>query len=143
MTVKAQHAVFTVAAWKADETTILGYEEWLARMIELEKEAERKSLESAEQDPIKGRPVSPETRARVIMCLQERLSVARTAAIINCSEFAIQRVVREVGRPLTVEEIVAIKEGLALLIESQPDDSRDELLKGLHDRIGTVEMVIK
>ena len=143
MTVKAEHATFTISAWKADETTILGYQEWVARMIELEKEIEKaKLLEAPEQDSIKGRPVSPETRVRVIKCLT-RFSVAETAEIIGCSEFAIQRVVRDVGRPVTDEKILALKEGLALLIEAPRDDDRDEMLQNLHDRIGTVAMVIK
>lgn len=117
-----EHATFTRSLWAKEAVsgnTTLGYNEWVADEVELAAKAELAKAQAAEAESrvafTRARPISDETKQRIQICLEAGMNSCQISKVIDCNLRSVERALREMGRPVTQNEIGCIRTSLKLL----------------------------
>lgn len=117
-----EHATFTRALWAKEAVsgnTTLGYNEWVADEVELAAKAELAKAQAAEAETRvahqRARPISDETKQRIQICLEMGMNSCQIAKVIDCNLRSVERALREMGRPVTQDEVRCIRTSLKLM----------------------------
>lgn len=117
-----EHATFTRSLWAKEAVsgnTTLGYNEWVADEVELAAKAELAKAQAAEAESrvafTRARPISDETKQRIQICLEMGMNSCQISKVIDCNLRSVERALREMGRPVTHNEVRCIRTSLKLL----------------------------